>query len=123
MVMSTIRVRRLDENWDPAYGNGQNDYLFDGEAVIQIIQSRLRLWLAEWWEDQEGGLPMLQKVLGKIGTKKAVADRVIQDRIKKTKHVTRIVAFESRFNVETRDYECRATVETEFGTIEVTNGG
>jgi hypothetical protein len=121
--MSSIRVRRLDKNWDPVWGNGQNDYVYDIEAVIQIIQSRLRLWLAEWWEDQKEGLPMFQKILGKMGTKKGLADRLIQKRIAETVYVKRIISFESRFDSSTRDYICQATVETEFGTVAITNGG
>jgi hypothetical protein len=121
--MSTIRVRRLDENWEPSYGNGQNDYIVDGEAVIQIIQSRLRLWMAEWWENLEEGLPMWQKILGVKGSQKIIADRLIQKRIVETPYVTGIVSFVSSFNVESREYQCLATVNTEFGTVEVTNGG
>ena len=121
--MSTIRVRRLDTNWDPKFGNGQNDYIYDIDAVAQIIETRLRLWMAEWWEDLEEGLPMFQKILGKRGSSQAVADRLIQKRIVETPYVTEIVAFESSFDVSTRAYICQATVNTEFGTITVTNGG
>lgn len=121
--MSTIRVRKLDENWDVTYGNGQNDYLVDGDAVVQIIESRLRLWLAEWWEDRNEGLPMFQKILGVKGSSKAIVDSLIQKRISGTKYVTGIKSFESSFNVETREYQCLASVYTQFGTILVTTGG
>ena len=121
--MSTIRVRRLDENWDPVYGNGQKDYLFDQDAILQIIQSWLRLWFAEWWENQTAGLPMTQQILGKMGTNKKLADRLIQKRIAQTVYVKRIVSFESNLVSSTREYECQATVETEFGLLTVTNGG
>lgn len=119
--MSTIRVRRLDENWDPVYGSGQDDYLFDLDAVMQIIQSRLRLWMGEWWEDLNEGLPMWQKVLGKLGTSKIAADRVIQSRIATSPHVTNVVSFVSTFDVSTRAYRCEATVNTTFGQVTVTN--
>lgn len=121
--MSTIRVRRLDTNWDPVYGNGQNDFLFDGDAVVQIIESRLRLWLAEWWEDLNEGLPMFQRILGVKGASKAIVDSLIQKRILGTKYVTSISSFESEFNVETREYQCLAKVNTSFGTILVSSGG
>lgn len=121
--MSTIRVRRLDENWDPVFGNGQNDYIFDGDAVIQIIESRLRLWKAEWWEDLGEGLPMWQQILGVKGSSKAVVDQLIQRRIAETPYVKSIASFVSVFNSETREYQCQATVNTEFGTLLVTNGG
>lgn len=121
--MSTIRVRRLDNNWDPVYGNGQNDYLFDGDAVVQIIQSRLRLWLGEWWENLDEGLPMFQRILGVKGASKSVVDSLIQKRISGTKYVTGIQSFESEFNVETREYQCLAKVYTAFGTVLVSTGG
>ena len=121
--MSTIRVRKLDANWDPVYGNGQDDYVYDVYAVMQIIQSRLRLWLAEWWEDLDEGLPMFQKILGKMSTSKMAVDRLIQARIAETIYVTSVVSFVSSFNSSTREYTCQATVNTEFGTIVVTNGG
>jgi hypothetical protein len=120
--MSTVRVRRLDENWDPVYGNGQDDYLFDLEAVMQIIESRLRLWKAEWWEDQNEGLPMWQNILGKLGTNKVAIDRVIQSRIFKTPYVTGVVSFESTFDVAIRKYQCEATVNTIFGAVVVASG-
>lgn len=121
--MSIIRVRRLDENWDPVYGNGQNDYLTDGNAVVQIIESRLRLWLGEWWENLDEGLPMFQKILGVKGSSKAIVDGLIQKRILGTEYVIGITSFESEFNVETREYQCLAKVNTQFGTIVVSSGG
>ena len=119
--MSTIRVRRLDENWDPVYGSGVDDYLFDQEAVMQIIQSRLRLWQEEWWENLKEGLPMFQRILGKLGTSKAIVDRLIQNRILGSPYVISVTKFVSEFNGESRRYECEATVNTEFGTFVVTN--
>jgi len=119
--MSTIRVRRLDANWDPCYGNGQKDYVFDIDAVVQIIQSRLRLWLAEWWEDQEEGLPMFQKILGRVRTDKTLSDQLIQQRIAETIYVTGIQSFSSSFDASIRAYTCQAVVNTQFGTVVVTN--
>jgi hypothetical protein len=121
--MSTIRVRRLDTNWDPVWGNGQNDYVFDVYALIQIIQSRLRLWLAEWWMNQEDGLPMIQKILGQRVKDKELIDRLIQKRIAGTVYVKSITAFSSSFDSNTRAYSCQSTVDTQFGTIVVQGGG
>ena len=121
--MSTIRVRRLDENWDPVYGNGQGDYITDIDAVSQILQSRLRLWLAEWWENTADGLPMVQKILGKVQKDKTLTDRLIQKRISETLPgiVTGIKSFVSTF--ENRIYSCTVYVNTIFGTIAISNGG
>jgi hypothetical protein len=121
--MSTIRVRKLDENWDPVYGDGQNDYVFDLDAVIQIIQTRLKLWLAEWWEDLNEGLPMIEKILGK--TDKALIDRLIQKRVQTTLPgiILKIKSYSSSFDSSTRAYSCTMHVDTIFGTIAVTNTG
>ncbi len=119
--MSTIRVRRLDTNWDPAFGGGQRDYITDVDAVMQIIKSWLKLWLAEWWEDQTEGLPMFQKILGKMRADKDVADRLIQKRIAEVEYVTKIVSFSSTFDPSTRAYSCQVTVDTAFGLIAVTS--
>ena len=119
--MSTIRVRRLNKNWDPVYGSGVDDYVFDQEAVMQIIESRLRLWQGEWWENLKEGLPMFQRIIGKLGTNKAIVDRLLQNRILGSPHVISIVKFVSEFTGTTRGYECEATVNTEFGILTVTN--
>ena len=121
--MSTIRVRRLNTDWEPVYGGGQKDYLTDADAVAQIIVTRLKLWLAEWWEDQKDGLPMIQKILGRPKTDKILIDRLIQKRISQTPYVTGIASFQSSFNSITRAYSCNTTVYTQFGLIAISNGG
>lgn len=121
--MSTIRVRRLDENWDPVYGNGKGDYLLDGDAVAQIIQTRLRLWLEEWWENQDLGLPMMQKILGQRISEKLKIDRLISKEILRDPDIgiTGIESFVSEFNSSTREYECTVYVNTIYGTVLVSN--
>lgn len=119
--MSKIIVRRLDENWDPVYGTGRNAYIADLDALTQIVQTKLRLWKGEWWEDRNEGLPMMQQILGKMGTTQMIADRLIQKRIMEVPYVIRISDFYSTFNRETRGYECEATIETEFGTVLVSS--
>ena len=123
--MSTLRVRRLGADWEPTYGNGQNDYLFDGEAVSQILVSRLRLWLAEWWEDTALGLPMMQKILGQRISSKSIVDRLIQKEITRKPYigVTGIKSFVSTYNAETRNYSCTVYVYTIYGIVAVTTGG
>lgn len=119
--MSTIRVRRLDDSWDPAWGSGLNDYLEDIDAVAQIIRSRLLLFKGEWWEDLNLGIPMWQSILGTMGSNKPVVDRLIAKTVKETPYVTSIQSFVS--TLVNREYNCSITVNTEFGTVTVTNGG
>ena len=121
--MSTIRVRRLDANWDPTYGDGQNDYIFDLDAVVQIVRSRLGLWLAEWWENLDEGLPMFQKILGKQAKNKIVIDREIQKRISETDYVTSIDDFESEYDSSIREYSCSVSITTAFGSTSLVLSG
>lgn len=119
--MSTIKVRRLDENWDPVYGSGQNDYLTDLDAVSQIIRSRLLLFKGEWWEDLNVGIPMWQSILGVMGAKKLTVDKIIMSYLKACPYVVAIKNFQS--TLSNREYICQATVDTAFGAVYVTNGG
>ena len=121
--MGTIKVRRLDDNWDRVYGSGLDDFVCDKEAVAQIIQSRLRLWLGEWWENLSEGLPMFQKILGKKAASKIIIDNLIQKRIAGTPYVTGVASFSSELNIESRNYECSAIVDTSFGQIMISNQG
>lgn len=119
--MSTIKVRRLDENNDPVFGGGMNDYITDADAVAQIIRTRLQLYRGEWWEDLNIGIPMWQSILGQMGPSKTVADRILSKCIASTPYVVRVVSFIS--TLENRVYSCQAVVETEFGTVYVNNLG
>jgi hypothetical protein len=119
--MSTIRVRRLDNNWDPIWGGGLNDYLTDADAVAQIIKSRMLFFKGEWWEDVSQGLPMWQSILGKMGSSKTIIDKLIIGNIKQCPYVVGIASFTSE--LLDREYVCNAVVNTQFGTIVVTNGG
>ena len=121
--MSTIRVRRLDTNMEPVFGGSQKDYITDINAVMQIIRTRLGLWLAEWWEDQKDGLPMIQQILGKTRKDKTLADRLIQKRVLGTPYVTGLASFQSSFDSSTRAYSCSMIVYTSFGTVVITNSG
>jgi len=113
----------LDGNWDSVYGSGVDDFLFDQDAVAQIVQSRLRLWKGEWWENLKEGLPMFQKILGTPGTNRLIIDRLIQDRVEKTPYVTGIVYYESAIDPDSREFNCTMTINTQFGETTHTFGG
>jgi len=119
--MSTIKVRRLSDSWDTHFGGGLNDYAEDIDAVAQIIRTRLLFFKGEWWEDQNLGIPMWQSALGTRSSSKVVVDSIVFESIKNTPYVNRVLNFESA--VLNREYSCSVDVETEFGTLTVTNGG
>lgn len=122
--MPSISYRRLDSNWDYTYGNGRGCYLHGVEAVAQAVRSRLLLFLEEWWADRNDGLPMWQAILGIPGAgtrNKEMVDRLIQERILGTPHVTRIVSLDSTYNPNTRSYTFTAVIDTAFGQAAVSN--
>ena len=113
--------RRLSKEWDYTFGNGVSNYVNGAEAVGQAIKSRLLLLYGEWWEDQEDGLPLWQKIMGTSGRpeNQQAVDLIIRDRISETEGVLAIIAWTSSF--ENRNYVFRALVETKYGTLSVTN--
>jgi hypothetical protein len=118
--MPTITVRRLDADYEPVHGQGQNDFISDTDAVAQIIGTRLRLLYGEWWENQADGLPLFQEILGGRMMKDDI-DALIQTRILGTDYVTGIESFTSSKDGSTREYSFACYVTTEFGTVTVSS--
>lgn len=121
----SLRYRRLDANHDYTFGQGRGNYLTDVDAVAQAILTRLLLFLGEWWEDTQDGLPMWQSFLGAPATqsKKEARDRLIQERILGTEGVENIEDFSSTQSSETGKYEVAVVVNTVYGQVVVTNQG
>ena len=51
-----MRVRALDSNHDWTFGKGQNDYLRDNSAVVQLIDTNLNSFLGDCFFDLNAGL-------------------------------------------------------------------
>src|SRR5215469_1659960 len=66
-TVPTISVRQLDQNHDPLYGNGQQNFLTDIYAVAQLIDTSLLLLQGEWFLQPSAGFPLFQKILGQPG--------------------------------------------------------
>lgn len=111
--------RRLDSNGDFSFGRSRQDFISGSDAVAQAIRTRLLLLIAEWWEDQADGTPLFQSILGVSGTPENLdaVDLIVQDRIISTENVTEIVSFVSTY--EKREYSVNCTVNTVYGTVEV----
>ncbi len=121
--MSTVRVRKLDSNYDVVFGNGKLDYLEDLDAVVQMIRTKLLLFKGEWWENTDIGLPLWQSILGVpgAGNNKQAVDALIQKRILETPYVTSMESMSSAYDAATRSYSIAVTVNTAFGQVTVTN--
>lgn len=109
--------RKLDENGDYVFGGNQSCYTRNAAAAEQAVVTRLRQLIYEWWEDLEDGLPLWQQILG--SRDKPRAERIIRERIGKTKYVKSILSFSCDWDNERRYLTIRATVDTEFGQIQI----
>ena len=120
--MSVIRCRKLDANGDLVRGKGKDDFITDGDAVVQILRQRLRMFKGEWWENQDAGMAKISDLLGRygIGSDTRPVDSLIQDTILSTPYVTGIASMSSSY--VNRKYSFSATVNTAFGQIIVANG-
>ena len=120
-----MKYRRLI-NGEPSFGQGQQDFVTDNDAVAQAILTRLQLYISEWWEDINDGLPLWTQIMGYNGANKAHVDAVIKQRISDTKLVdTPLVKNVSgtfgMYLQDTRDYSFVCNVQTIYGTVQITN--
>ena len=121
--MPTISVRALGPNNDALKGSGQNNFLYDIDAVAQIIVTRLRLLQGEWWENLNLGFPLFQNVLGVSGATNNVKaiELLIQQCILQTPYVNRITNANLLYTPATRSFAYSANVITQFGTLVLKN--
>lgn len=118
----SVRYRKLTALNDYSFGNNQLDFFInDPEAIGQSVESRLLLWLGEWFLDTEEGTPYAQGVLGKYS--EALADATIQDRVLSTDGVTSIDNYQSQLNPDTRLLTVQFDLNTIYGptTVQVAN--
>lgn len=116
-----MRVRKQDENGDYVFGNGQADFFRDSpEAVGQVVQTRLKLWLGEWFLDVLEGTPYLQGVIGK--NSQVTSENVLRARILGTQGVKQILSFSSNIDPNNRKLSPNVSIDTIYGktTIEET---
>lgn len=119
MIQATISVRQLDAFHDPLWGNNQNNFIIDLQAVAQIIETSLLLFQGEWWENLNEGLPLWQSILGSNNGKKAdVVSLIIQTRILQVPYVLNITNITTTYSTN-RSFSFVCDVNTAFGTLTV----
>lgn len=121
--MPTITYRKLDENNDPLWGQGQANFLSDLEATAQAILTRVRLFQGEWWANLLDGTPMWQSIMGASASdanRKAITQLIVQ-RISETPFVLELLNLTTSFEPTTRKYNFSVVVKTQFGILQVTN--
>lgn len=90
-----------------------------GEQVRQQLLIKLKLWRGEWFLDTEFGTPYLQQILGKELTLSG-ALAALRKSILEVPGVRRILLFSYSFSNQERRLTVEFTVDTEFGTVELT---
>lgn len=113
--------RRLDDNGDFILGGGDSEFLSDVEAVAQAIITRIKLLQQEWWENLIEGTPLWQRILGSPAGEASIKaiDSILIKRIIDTQKVNEVKSYESSFDPQTRKYTFQATVNTEYGIVEI----
>jgi hypothetical protein len=113
----TIQYLQLDVNDDPIFDPAAN--LTDAYAVTQAILTRLRLFLGEWWENANIGLPVFQSILGQLATSQGLAAMTlaVQQNIEGAPYVTSV----SDLAVDFTDGRLAITglAYTQFGPIAI----
>lgn len=120
-----MRVRRLEESGDLATSGVI--WKDDKECIAQCIQTRLRLFLGEYFRDVSEGMPWFDKLDGSPGIlckgyPMSQVESLIWMRIARTDGVLKILAFHADYDMAKRSLSVRATVFTRYGAVEVTYG-
>jgi hypothetical protein len=115
--MNTITYLKLDADGDPIM-NPAAAYT-DKDAVKQAILTRLLLFMGEWWEDLNEGTPWFQIVLGTPATpnNQQVWAQALAARITGAPYVTAIQNL--TFSFTNRAFKLNASVQTQFGTVDI----
>lgn len=87
-----MKYRRLDNSGDYTFGANSNDFCEGNEAIKQAIETKIKLFYGEWWEDLGIGIPFMQSLIGKIGDENLLmsANLLLRERIKEVEGVTSI---------------------------------
>ncbi len=113
-----MRYRKLSPTGDYTFGGGELDFYRDNpEAVAQSVQTRLLLWLGEWFLNIDSGTAVMQGILGK--KTKQSADATIQDRVLTTTGVVDIENYVSEIDETTRAISISFDLNTIYGPTKV----
>lgn len=109
-----MRYRKQDESGDYTFGNGLNNFHIDSvEAVAQAIDTRLKLWMGEWFGDVTDGTGWSQAILGKHSN--SLYELTLRQRVLETRGVISIQEFQSLLDSNTRKLTVTMLVDTIYG--------
>jgi hypothetical protein len=111
-----MRYRPLDPNGDYTINV---PFLYNSPAcVAQAVQTRMLLYLGEWFLDTSDGTPWFQNILGRQYN--SDPDIYVKQRITGTPNVTSIASFTSALNHPIRSYTVTVTINTAYGQATTT---
>lgn len=112
-----MTVRRLNQETGDIVTRGQV-FINGREEIAQTIQTRLRLFLGEYFRDINDGTPWFQRILGKFENLNAV-EAILRNRIARTDGVIRLLSFNLDYDLSSRSITVSSFVLTRFGEQEV----
>ena len=114
-----MRYRKQDENGDYTFGNGLGNFHIDNvDAVAQAIDTRLKLWIGEWFADVSDGTGWTQAILGKHSQN--LYELTLRQRVLETQGVISIQEFQSSLDPNTRELAVTMVVDTIYGQTDLT---
>jgi hypothetical protein len=107
-----MKYRRLTDDGDYTFGFGNNCFLSGTDAVAQAIETKLKMFKGDYWEDLSEGLPFFDQIAG--NSDKNAIDSLIESRILAVPGVSSISSITS--SMANRKYMATITVVTTYGT-------
>jgi hypothetical protein len=114
--MSTRRDILADANGDLAIVGGKVQWATDGDAVLQSVRMRLRLFLGEWFADESAGVLDFTSVFVK-NPNLAVLRQRFRECILGTQGVKNLLAYDTSLDKATRTFSVTFRVDTDFGAL------
>lgn len=113
-----MRVRAMSSTNDMTWGQNAANFLVDSPgAVAQVVLTRLKLLLGEWFLDVTVGMPWATQVLG--ANTGALYDQAVKNCILGTQGVTGIVAGTYSSQVNGRALSVSCTIATLYGATPI----
>lgn len=115
-----MTVRALDDNGDIVTTGAQ--FITEQDEIAQTIKTRLRLFLGEYFRDITDGTPWYEQILGRNVNENA-REASLRNRIANTPGVIKLLSFSTDFDIDARAYTVICSVQTNYGTVEISENG
>lgn len=93
----------------------------DKEQLVQNLKIRLLFFLGEWFLDITRGVPYFEEILIK-NPNQARVESILKQQILETENVNEMLEFNLNYDSLNRVLNLTFKVDTDFGTLEITEG-